>query len=1415
MFKIIKKYHFFIISISLIFSNNDKIFYYDLNDKNIFIQELDLAFDNLVTNSESEDDKSIYLMISNENSSSLEWNIKNKSMLRKNSYEDSFNGGNAKDKFEKNIISHVHNDEKNIIELPLNKFEKINQNDELILRNIPIIFSGDKYGYFKLEIAIFNKSNRDKNFINNNFEAINWYKTNIEFIFSKPDIVLAKDYNFNDSELDLPITFSIIENGNLFFNEDREYEVHLDDNLIWSNDFKNIKLISDGQIIDKDKFIVDVQKNKLKIVFNRTVKSSIIKFKDFNIKTENINVPFSKLKLFTQLSPTGKYQNAKSSLRQETENIFMNDSKKSINIENIDIRLGRLESGDFSIINNKENDLLIPNLTINQFNTSNYLRKGDVLNIYIPDDVKLSWGQKINDGNQGHYSLLRVSDKNLRIELEKNFTDILIIKDLFFNKSKNSVDKFKLRVEFNNKLDNYDQIYCEDYISIGHVKIKIEDQAIFTSEFEPIIDELIIDQGRTNSLLAGDEIIIDISNSNSLFFNLEKNIFNKNDLDIKVYDKQINIKIIKESESNSLISLKNIFLERAEESESNIPFKVKFKTGSYPGLRSKYKIDSPKSKISIFDINFDMIETYEIVRDVYNDNSFHMLPSLIIQNTSQNPYVIEQLSINIPDVNYEFLKKRVTLETSIMDKDDIDCYIDGTKKLIKCDFSDEIPISEIITISNIQITVDLEKNNDDLNKLFNLDMLVNDKIISTQSKNSLGIGSPRLRSIDSQSIYSNRESFQPLYQIQVDFQDIPNSVKTIDEILLHIPNRIDLEWGLKSDFANIVTSDNNLTRCNVIFGDTKKDIIIDISDISINQRGKFNIGGLDFINSGSETDDFPLYLSIDNGSNYSAKDDRMKKIINEGNSFDIITKEIQEDLFPIKKGNSLIFLIDKNAPFVWDNEELKNDFIENKKYFNIYKDGSSIKSDAKMLGKHKISENGKTLTFTIMNDLDIQITGTGQMMDYTQILGLRLPIVKNSDYYYNDDKIVKLRLNTMFGDKILRSTDRGITDNKITFKSNQWINPKGTKLRCDIVMGEPDEGFKEPIQRLWYMNPQQLKYIADNCDESIGNSEKMNCLKKGIDNIVKVFREDKDKIYIKQDWLFWYYLGYYKYKWIKELGENIKFPYELFGETTTNLTKKWNKDILESKKHGYGPKYYSNFPEPDAIDNVAFLIITNEIIPELEKQNYQTVYSKLFDGIFVSKKLNNGKKEEIFSKYLLALISDVYFKDINKIRKKSLSDYLLRDIRRTHKKDNIGYNYEQYISQHNIDIVKDYFITDPTDKKLYKQVVDRLVMKPEKIFIEEDSIEKGFVNMTFYHENQSESISNDWRVEITNSNNKGIPVVGYGYYSNTDKVKFNNDIYTFNGSETYDLKFDNLKKEQNGAITLGLSIGTVMLLLLF
>ena len=53
-------------------------------------------------------------------------------------------------------------------------------------------------------------------------------------------------------------------------------------------------------------------------------------------------------------------------------------------------------------------------------------------------------------------------------------------------------------------------------------------------------------------------------------------------MDIKVYDKQINIKIIKESESNSLISLKNIFLERAEESESNVRSK-------YPLIPSENK----------------------------------------------------------------------------------------------------------------------------------------------------------------------------------------------------------------------------------------------------------------------------------------------------------------------------------------------------------------------------------------------------------------------------------------------------------------------------------------------------------------------------------------------------------------------------------------------------------------------------------------------------------------------------------------------------------------------------------------------------------------------------------------------------------------------------------------------------------
>ena len=1407
-----------LIFISLSFTADEKMFFYSLDDENIYIQELDLLFENINVDL-NEEKQSVYLRINkinNEenNDNSLEWNTR-ALRLRRNKYSEGFSGGNAKDKFTQKILTHSIDDKNIILEMPL--ISSLEDYDELILRNIPLKSRGGYYGEYNLELSYYNQSNNKKNFVDDFSNQLNWSKTGIKFIVSKPIIEIEKNYNFNDSQFNLPITFSIKNNGKLIFKANRQYQIKLDDNLFWSNKLDDALIFSDGKSIEPEYYEVDIDDNKLNIVFNRDIKSPIIRFNNFNIMTKDKEVPFSQLELLVDLSPTSKYQSDNVNGRNETGVSFVSKTQKTINVENIDITLGIESEGDFSIINDKKGLLYIPPISIKQYNNSFSLNKNSVLNIIIPDNIKLTWGD-ISENNK-NYKLSKISDKNIRIDLNKDFNlEALVIKNLFFNSSRNTVKPFNLKVEFSSdQFDNYENIYCEDFISKGQVDIDINDQVIFTSEFEPILDEIVINQGKSPPLLPGDKIIIDIKDSNTLFFNLNKEIINDNDLDIDIQDQSISILIKESSENLSSISLKNIHFERAQKSESNISFNVRFIPGRYLDLRTNYKINMPLAKLSVIDIAFNLSNNYDVVRDVYNDNNFHNLPDITITNTSNDYYSVNQVSVNIPEFNYEFIKKRLNVRTTKMNSDDIECYISDNKKEIICDFSDDIPSGEIITMPNIQIDVQLTENEDDLNKFLNLDINVNDKIITTQSINSIGIGSPRLISIDNQSIYSNDEGFQALYQIEVDFQDIPNSFKNINQLLLHIPNKIDLEWGIKSDFANIVTSDNKLYKCRVSIGNSKKDILIDISNIKSKQREKMNIGGLDFINSGSDTDDFPLYLSIDDGENYSAKDDRTKKIINEGNSFDIITKEIQEDLFPVKKGNFLIFILDEKSPYVWDNEGLLDDFKSNGKYSDIYKDGSSIKPDSRMLGIHEVLDNGKKLVFPIINDINIQITGIGQMMDYTQILGLRLPIVRQSNTFYDNDKIVKLRLNTMFGDRLLKSSDRGITDNKVTFKSNQWINPKGTKLRCDIVMGEPDEGFKEPVQRLWYMNPQQLKYLADNCDDILDGQEKMNCLSKGIDNIVKVFREDKDKIYIKQDWLFWYYLAYYKFKWTKSLGANVKFPYNLFGETNVKINRKWDKYISEAEKFGYGPKYYSNFPKPDVEDNAAFLVITNEIIPELENLNYQTVYDKLFDGLYVTKKLVNGKKEEVFSRYLIALISDVYFKDSNKIYKKTLSQYQLKKIKnlyRTKKNENISYNYEQYISQHNNASVKEYFITDPRKKDKYNEIVDRITMDPQKIYTDNIIDEKGSVKIFFKHDNQNEAISKDWRVEITEFNNKGFPVFGYGYYSNTQKINFDNQNFNFKGSDTYDINFDDLKKEENGAMTLGLSIGSILLLLL-
>ena len=73
------------------------------------------------------------------------------------------------------------------------------------------------------------------------------------------------------------------------------------------------------------------------------------------------------------------------------------------------------------------------------------------------------------------------------------------------------------------------------------------------------------------------------------------------------------------------------------------------------------------------------------------------------------------------------------------------------------------------------------------------------------------------------------------------------------------------------------------------------------------------------------------------------------------------------------------------------------------------------------------------------------------------------------------------------------------------------------------------------------------------------------------------------------------------------------------------------------------------------------------------------------------------------------------------------------------------------------------------------------------------------------------AIKEDWRVEVIKTDDKGSSFFG----GNTNKIKFSDTAFKLQGSEEYQFKFDEIKKEINGVTTLGVAGGSVLLFLIF
>ena len=168
-----------------------------------------------------------------------------------------------------------------------------------------------------------------------------------------------------------------------------------------------------------------------------------------------------------------------------------------------------------------------------------------------------------------------------------------------------------------------------------------------------------------------------------------------------------------------------------------------------------------------------------------------------------------------------------------------------------------------------------------------------------------------------QKFYADRQH-ERLYELTVNLKQLPQTAQTLDQIILRIPDNIDITW----EGSNTVTvapdhSQDNF-KSQSFTSNNRKELFIPLVSIPENFKKIVHLGNLYIEQVGNLTDDFFIELSLDNGKTFTAKDENTKKVISQKKMSDIIPKEINEKWFPFKKGNQLVFTIPKTTAFEWD-----------------------------------------------------------------------------------------------------------------------------------------------------------------------------------------------------------------------------------------------------------------------------------------------------------------------------------------------------------------------------------------------------------------------------------------------------------------------------------------------------------------
>lgn len=780
------------------------------------------------------------------------------------------------------------------------------------------------------------------------------------------------------------------------------------------------------------------------------------------------------------------------------------------------------------------------------------------MTITIPDSVPVSWDEELSRRNfkiaknMERFSTLRlqeITDKKVVFAVKniKETVNEIRLNGLIFKGGNRSIPPFLIACTLS-IFENGREISLQQQLQIGQPSFGLaEDQLILSTVSEPRLGKLqYIEDSLVSTGAVGNELVYELPASASIKFDPAK--FNQIELPsgFSISSEQSHeTRVVFRQESKILPGSRLLF--------SNIPLKIpKHAQRVFGEATVRHKTGDKFQKqdnkfIEVANLNVSMRTNRTFIRNVDNEYQEFVLPEITLTNESaQATFEGSYFSLFLQEVDdYWFVTDGMRITRSQISPSHIQTETEGTKLILRN--KQALEPNETIKINGLKIRFSVKHSTFTPKHVI---VQMEEAYNKTSTPQYLTYSGPILKSRDDQVLYPNRSSNQ-FYTLEI----LTEGLDEIQSVILALPEESALQWSEESALELSGNAAHLFNARYTIFRRNKWLRIPVRGGERVTQgENQLIVNGLRYTNVRDLEQGVRIKISLDKGGIFSAEDEQIKRVVYPSHTAEIDRQRILEFWYPFKKGNKVQLTIPSSSPYIWNTNKSRIEYsrADSFTYRTENFDPLIRYSDDKKMAI-------LTVTHDIDNPVDTSKSRVYQMFDFGQQVTL-----KNLEYKLPGTgqtgalpPEIELEIMTLEGWKTLKST------------RSQWVFKQvhNEYNQCDIVLGLKQFPPSSPLNNskliTWYRRPgNYLPYIwlsdTDN-PEDLKKAKKEVRLRTMKNILLEHFysmgRED-----IKYDWIFWYYLAWYKKRYQEVYSTDIEsynfsFPDELQGIPQADFRK--------------------------------------------------------------------------------------------------------------------------------------------------------------------------------------------------------------------------------------------------------------------